>query len=301
MTKIFAFANMKGGVGKSTTAVMFAQTLASRGRSVLFVDLDAQASSTYALIGYEKMREASEGSQNLAGFFAKTLAMNKFVPMDDFILRGQSNLTDCPMLDLVCSHPEIRVSERTFLRHVLKTAKPHLHPEKVFAEARAPLCEELLKISRKYDYVVIDCPPGISLFVEAGATISDCIVSPTKPEPLSTLGFETIINRFYNERWFRDEAERLRHAVPAFRVLFNMVKEDDLDQLNEINKICQIVSASSDNLGVIGVDVPNNDNIALAFSTPEIESNWEVQYASFREIALGMTEQIIQDRETVTP
>ena len=70
MSKVVSFINMKGGVGKTTSSVTLAETCAAEfGWRVLLLDLDAQASASYALCGADRYEKAVRSERTLAAYF----------------------------------------------------------------------------------------------------------------------------------------------------------------------------------------------------------------------------------------
>ncbi|HXW74939.1 MAG TPA: ParA family protein [Steroidobacteraceae bacterium] len=151
--KIVAVTNIKGGVGKTTSAVNLAYLCAAGGCSTLLWDLDSQGGSTYALHG-----EAHEHGT------AKRLLAGK-VELPELILA-----TGYARLDLLPAD----FSYRNFAVHL--------------AQRRHPTAR-LLKMSRAlreiYDALFLDCPSGISLLSENVLRAADALVVPLVPTPLS--------------------------------------------------------------------------------------------------------------------
>lgn len=134
--QVWAFANQKGGCGKTTVAVNLASALARRGERVLLVDLDPQAHATLAL-----GRPAGIGT-SIAQVF----------------------LDDAPLLAAVCVAPggfSLCPSSLT-LGEFESIAERRLHPEGVLARALAPVVD-------RYDRVLVDCPPRADGVLTANA------------------------------------------------------------------------------------------------------------------------------------
>ncbi len=151
--KIVAVTNIKGGVGKTTTAVNLAFLCAAGGRSTLIWDLDPQGAASYIL----KCEAAEQVS-------AKKLVSGK---------------RELPELLIPSAYPHLDVlpadlSYRNFDVHL---------------SARKHPTERLLKMSRSlrelYGALFLDCPPGISLLSENVLRAADAVVVPLLPTPLS--------------------------------------------------------------------------------------------------------------------
>jgi chromosome partitioning protein len=151
--KIVAVTNIKGGVGKTTTAVNLAYLCASGGRHTLLWDLDPQGAATYTL-RCEPTRHAS----------AKKLISGKLDLPEVLIPSGYSNLDVLPS-DFSYRNFDVHLSVRK-------------HPT-----------ERLLKMSRSlrevYAALWLDCPPGISLLSENVLRAADALIVPLLPTPLS--------------------------------------------------------------------------------------------------------------------
>jgi len=150
--KIIAVTHIKGGVGKTTTAVNLAYLCAAGGWTTLLWDLDSQGGATYVLRG-ERQEHASA---------KKLLAGKRELP--ELILA-----TGYPGLDLLPAD----FSYRNFAVHL--------------AERRRPT-ERLLKMSRPlrdiYAALFLDCPSGISLLSENVLRAADVVIVPLLPTPL---------------------------------------------------------------------------------------------------------------------
>lgn len=160
---IYAFANQKGGVGKTTTIVNLAAYIATRGRRVLLVDLDPQANATSSL-GIEKksigvsVYETLLRETTLAEIFHPTLIAN---------------------LNLIPSAPELAGVEVELANAEDRTHRLH---------------EALEPIADSFDFVLIDCPPALGLLTLNALSAASRVVIPVQSEYLALEGLTQLLD-----------------------------------------------------------------------------------------------------------
>lgn len=167
--KIVAVTNIKGGVGKTTTAVNLSYLCAASGRPTLLWDLDPQGAATYTLRG-DPLERAS----------AKKLLSGKRHLPELVVSTGYANL------DLLAAD----FSYRNFDVHLSERKRP---------------TERLLKMSRSlrevYSALFLDCAPGISLLSENVLRAADAIIVPLLPTPLSVRMLAQLRDFIDGEGW----------------------------------------------------------------------------------------------------
>jgi chromosome partitioning protein len=155
MARVFAVANQKGGVAKTTTVHSLGSALTERGRRVLLVDLDPQACLTYSL-----------GGDSLAGNGSLHDVIVHQTPARDVLAKVGD-------LQLLPASIDLAGAEIYLLS---KTGRE-------YAVAQA-----LSSITSGYDVVLIDCPPSLGILTINGLTAADEVLIPLQCETLSGRG-----------------------------------------------------------------------------------------------------------------
>lgn len=156
-TEIIAIANQKGGVAKTTTTHNLGAALAEKGKKVLLIDLDSQASLTISL-GIEPL----EIKRTVVDILKK-----KSVSIKECIYKVHANL------DIVTSIIDLASMEVEMLSRASR--------EKILDRAITP-------IKNEYDYILIDCPPQLSILTINALSCADGVIIPVKTDYLAYRG-----------------------------------------------------------------------------------------------------------------
>lgn len=176
---IFAIINQKGGTGKTTTAVNLGCALAKKGKKVLLVDLDPQGNMSYWL-------GCGELEKSMTEVFLGEATI-------DEILVEREGLEVAPS-DMSLANLEINIANFEDRESILDTA---------LAEVEG------------YDFILVDCPPSLSLLTVNALTTADKVIIPLQMEVLSLQGLDQIISTVESIRNVLNEDLEVEGLLPV--------------------------------------------------------------------------------------
>ena len=222
MGRVIAIANQKGGVGNTTTAINLSASLASMNKKVLALDMDPQGNMTSGL-GVDKDE------------VGKTIY--------DLII-GNAQINECIFkdalenLDILSSNINLSAAE---IELIGVENKEYI------------LRSEVEKIKDKYDFIVIDCPPALSMLTINAMTTADSVIVPIQCEYYALEGLSQLIHTIELVQ------ERLNPKLEIEGVVFTMYDA-------RTNLSLQVVENVKDNLNqnIYKTIIPRNIRLAEA-------------------------------------
>jgi chromosome partitioning protein len=166
VSKVYAVANQKGGVGKTTTSINLATYLAAAGRRVLLVDMDPQGNTSSGIGAAKNKKEYT---------------------MYDLMVREQEEVT---IFDVI-----VPSSRRELVVAPCTVDLAGAEMELVGALAREYRLRQALEpIRNRCDYIIIDCPPSLGLLTINALVAADALIIPIQCEYLALEGLSQLLN-----------------------------------------------------------------------------------------------------------
>lgn len=215
-TTIIAFANQKGGVGKTTSALNIGTGLALEGKKVLLIDLDPQANLTLGL-SFEP-----DEMENTIGNLLEMLVKHQSLPDDlaDYIQHSQENVnfiaSDMNLENIQLSMQSMSGSSVKLLRRIID------------------------RLVEQYDYFLIDCPPSTGALTYTALTASDYVIIPTQAETFSAKG----LTQLWKHIRIVQEDLNPNHTVKGVLItMHNRISKSEKQVIDAIYEICgEVVS-----------------------------------------------------------
>ena len=201
MTRILAVTNQKGGVGKTTTSINLAASLAMAGRKVLLIDLDPQGNATMGS-GVDKRTAVSTvyqvllGSQSLAEARLKASANYDLVPANRELAGAEVELIELP-------------------------------------ERERRLREAIRPIQAEYDYILIDCPPSLNLLTVNGLCAAQAVMIPMQCEYYALEGLSDLVQTIKKVRVSLNPALEIEGLLRTMYDPRNTLAQQVSDQLQQ--------------------------------------------------------------------
>ncbi|HEX3857476.1 MAG TPA: AAA family ATPase [Verrucomicrobiae bacterium] len=287
-THRISFINLKGGVGKTTTAVAVAEVLAKEHNlSVLLVDLDPQTNATVNLIKESVWKKMDDEGATLAQLFEDHINYKQQPKFDieKAIVRGVSNVHGgIPKLDLLPSSVKL-IELQDELPLIAARGNYETRPVEILSKALEPILD-------RYAYVIIDCPPSLGPITKNGLRISTSYVIPTIPDIISTWGVYQIVEKV---KEFSKPYNISIHplGIVATKVQSNGLHDAYLNIL-ERGQLFDGKSTSAKQPPLFKNQIKQTVNVARGANSEQDLRTLKLKYGSDYDAFQGLTKEIIE-------
>lgn len=257
MAFFLAVANRKGGVGKSTVAVMLAHSLAVQSnKRVLVVDLDSQCNASLILMGGQGWNEARKAGKTISDYFYDLF---DGIPANarDYVVKNIGDVTlNNGKPAGVAVVPGSLLLEDIQGELYLKQANQSSNPDVVANRVRGRMESLIRRFEGDFDIVILDCPPGLSFAALAALKTADKIIVPFRPDYVSQLAVDRVALLIEDKRNLDDLAE-IPLAERRYTCVANYVRDDNKDymMIEEISLVHPVLDTF----------LPQRNGIANAF------------------------------------
>jgi chromosome partitioning protein len=271
MARFLAVSNRKGGVGKSTIAVMLAHAAASwSGQRVLVMDLDTQCNASLMLIGGERWDRATRAGHTISDYFydrfdkvaedesayvvnnAGDVARARTAPGQVSLLPGSQRLED--------------IQNELLLKH----SKKDLDADAVAVQVRGRMKRLMKHFGMDFDLVILDCPPGLSFASLAALDLANHVLVPFRPDFVSQFALDRVAMMIE-----RVEAAEQLATIPfaqrRYSCLPNYLTGDGHERL--------LIDQLALDHPILNARIPTLPSIARAFDWDETKKTMEEKYA----------------------
>lgn len=247
MSKVFAIASQKGGVGKTTSTVNIAGALIKMGKKVLVVDLDPQCSTIFG-VGLKKENVLSGVYDILKG---RTKAQ--------FVV----HLTNYSKLDLI-PFGSFKNTDHKKLYDLGEEESQHFK-------------NEIKSISEKYDFTLLDCPPGSGPLTRLALETSDSLVIPLQCEPLALKTLPELLKLIRS----------IRNVNPTLKLEGILLTQYERSSPISKEVLQQVVNNFPQNT-VIEIIIPYDDSFSTSFKYGKpltLDNDYSPGSAAYRMLA----------------
>ena len=259
MSEVITIANQKGGVGKTTTAVNLAASLAIKKKRVLLIDVDPQANATTGL-GFNR----SDFEFNIYHVLTGRKSMSEVIQK-----------TELEFMDLVPSNIGLVGIER------------EVSEEKDF---KLMLKNKISEVKDRYDFIIIDSPPTLGSITVNALVASDSVIIPIQCEFYALEGVALILNTVKVVKQTLNKNLKIRGFLPTMYSLQNNLAKETVANLREYfdDKLFRI--SKSDDLVII----PRNIKLAESPSFGKPVVLYDIKSAgsiAYQDLAKSIMEQ----------
>nr|DAW12759.1 MAG TPA: ParA [Caudoviricetes sp.] len=279
MADIISIINMKGGVGKTTLSIGIADYLAEKGKSVLIIDADPQFNATQALLDTYKCYSYEDDTKN---FYTEAIlpSLKTIYKLFKPVQSLQERQPDIPTseeliinlktnLDIVCGDLNLVLINNSGDYKNIKKMKRFINEN---------------NLREKYDYIIIDCPPTLTIYTDSALLVSDYYLIPNRIDRYSIVGIDSLQKAVNNLK--REEDIKLK----CIGLVYTMIK-NDLPQKQENIRIDFESKTSAGEIDIFTSSLGIVDHIQWGKSGA-VPTKYTNSYKDIEAISLELLEKI---------
>ena len=223
-TRIIAFANNKGGSGKTTSCANIGYSLSVMGKKVLLIDGDMQLNLSLSFFTEDEVLEFATGEKNLYQ------AIKKQEDLSDYIVSTPYENLDLIPSSTLMSGMEYELFTKWQREFILKS------------------CLKQIKASGEYDYILIDAPPTLGGWVMNILCASDYVIMPVEASPWGLFGVANMFEFLEDVRGINEDLELLGIAITKVDARKNYYKQtvETLRSTEGVNVFEHIIRVDSE-------------------------------------------------------
>lgn len=200
-TKVIAFANNKGGSGKTTTCANIGYSLSTLGKRVLLIDGDMQLNLSLSFFDEDRVLELAAAERNLY------YAIKQQEDLSDYIMRTPYENLDLVPSSMLMSGIEYELFTKWQREFILKG------------------CLKKIKASNEYDYILIDAPPTLGGWVMNILCAADYVIMPVEASPWGLFGVANMFEFLEDVQKINENLELLGIAITKVDARKNYYKQ----------------------------------------------------------------------------
>jgi chromosome partitioning protein len=202
---VMAAINFKGGTGKTTVAIAIAEGICRlMGKRVAVIDCDFQCSASIAMLGRRTLNGLMQKNATIDSQLLSAFAKKKSAHLGACAVPAQFCVDEAAgLMHLFAGSQDMPRREREIVAALMPKGDIHA----AYKNAAIKMAEVFRSVLDEFDFVLIDCPPGLTLFSEAAIRAADGLIIPTLPNEISFAAIDHLraeIERARPDRSFDD-------------------------------------------------------------------------------------------------
>lgn len=288
MGKVISIINMKGGVGKTTLSIGISDYLAQTGKKVLLIDADPQFNATQTMLDMCMGNTSHTNEEEDNNYYYEHVLKKEktiyqlFVPVVSLTKEHNKPTPDEliialePNLDILCGDLNLVLVTNSGDHSLVRKLSNFI---------------EDYKLKSVYDYIIIDCPPTISVYTESALSASDYYLIPNKIDRYSIIGIDSLQQAV--GKLIQEERLKLKCIGLVYTMVSNSKKQKKLKADFESKK------KSLSNIDIFSANTNEENNIQYGAAGPN-PNKYQKSRSDIESVSLELIKRIEEDNESCT-